>query len=82
MSKIITCPICNGNYYSLEFCGEVCELHNNWIVTFCRVCDRPCFSDCRGYCVSCNKGNCNDAHTVGFGHNKDHRAALRSYGLE
>ena len=74
-----TCPICRGQYYATEFSMEVCEIHENWIITVCGICHRTCFSDCRGYCTKC----LGDAPAHGtLGGTRDHRAKLRGYGLE
>lgn len=83
MSKNTTCPICLGNYYETEFSAEVCNHHQDWIVTQCHVCGRTCFSDCRSYCTNCaGLDDCGRMGSAQHGYNKDHRAALRSYGLE
>lgn len=75
----MNCPICRSDYYATEFSMEVCEFHEDWIITTCGICHRVCFSDCCGYCTKCI-GNAPAHGSTGGG--KDRRAILRGYGLE
>ena len=81
--NISTCPICLGNFYSTEFSMEVCELHQNWVITTCSVCGKRCFSDCVRYCTRCiGSDDCGRLSGAQHGYNRDHRASLRRNGIE
>ena len=47
------CPICNKEYKAINKSFEVCDKHQNWIVTICEICKLVCFSDCIGVCPEC-----------------------------
>lgn len=49
------CPICSGDYTNTRRAAFVCDAHADWIVTICRVCEAPSFSDgLRGLCMTHN----------------------------
>ena len=72
------CPICDGRYYDIDRSDEVCRRHQNWVVTVCYACHKAAFSECDSVCPYCGKSFVNTSK----GSNKDHRASLRSGGME
>ena len=53
--KITNCPICKEQYYSISKSINVCEEHEDWIITKCFKCGRLSFSDEIGLCIKCAK---------------------------
>jgi hypothetical protein len=47
------CPICNSNYLDVFDSDLVCEYHDHWIITYCRVCKHHVFSLVPGICINC-----------------------------
>ena len=76
--KKTECPICLGLIYRVDLSDLVCEDHQDWLVTVCDYCKRPCFSDCCGCCFECYP----DRQQRTYVGKKDVRAPLRAYGLE
>jgi len=74
-----TCPVCTGKLYNIDSSYEVCDLHQDWLITLCRSCHRFCFSDVINICPRCLK--LSSKNTVG-GFSKNRRSILRKYGLE
>jgi len=80
------CPICTGDLYIhpvddiVEITDAVCEKHQNWLVTTCTECGNLCLSRTIRLCEKC--GAITIDERPNYTGKKDHRAALRSYGLE
>lgn len=74
------CPICQAQYKLISESENVCNEHQGWFITKCLDCGLVTFSDCVGLCMKCAKRKSKGFGPKGF--NKDHRAALRSYGIE
>lgn len=75
-----TCPVCTRNYYQISKSHNVCETHESWFVTVCDICNQASFSDTRNLCVPCSKQKSRSTGPKGIA--KDHRAALREYGID
>jgi hypothetical protein len=72
------CPVCSRHFFDVGRSEDVCEKHQNWLVTVCDTCREACFSDCVGECAKCARG---DAPHATMTH-RDHRAYLRFIGQD
>jgi hypothetical protein len=49
MSKV--CPICIKSYLDTDRSEDVCETHQDWLITTCSECGKVTFSDAKGLCM-------------------------------
>jgi C4-type Zn-finger protein len=68
------CPICKEQYYSISKSLDICERHEEWLITQCSVCGRMCFSDSVGVCIKCG-GRASDRQIGGKRNPRGHLIA-------
>jgi len=47
------CPICNGEYHRTDLTEDICIRHQDWFVSKCINCGKPCLTDMPGICINC-----------------------------
>lgn len=55
MTMKMNCPICEYHYYSISQSLDICEKHEDWLITQCSACGRMCFSEEIRLCLKCSK---------------------------
>lgn len=75
------CPICARNFYATNRADQVCENHENWIVTVCKRCKKKAFSVDPGECPNCWKARLNNPVIMPVG-SKDPISYLKWVGQE
>lgn len=60
MTMQTNCPICKSNYYSISQSLDICEKHEDWLITQCSVCGKMCFSEEVKICLPCSKKTLRD----------------------
>lgn len=81
------CPICANKQKAVHRSENVCELHQDWVVTVCPKCESPIFAKkAEGWCVQCtiefNIGTPSIHIPQPAPGPRDHRFYLRMIGQE